>query len=86
MHSLLSVSAGSEQEAKLICMSFNNGAKDAKPFVMLGKGITFDTGGISLKPGLNMDEMKFDMCGAASIFGVINAVIELTYHSTSSVW
>lgn len=77
MHSLLSVSAGSDQEAKLICMSYSNGAKDAKPYVILGKGITFDTGGISLKPGLNMDEMKFDMCGAASVFGVMNAIIEL---------
>ena len=77
MGSLLSVSAGSEQEAKLICMEFKNGKRNAKPLILLGKGITFDTGGISLKPGASMDEMKFDMCGAASVFGVMNAIIEL---------
>ena len=77
MHSLLSVSQGSDQEAKLICMEFKNGKKGAKPVVLLGKGITFDSGGISLKPGAGMDEMKFDMCGAASIFGVMNAIVEL---------
>lgn len=77
MHSLLSVSAGSAQEARLICMEYKNGKKNAKPIVLLGKGITFDSGGISLKPGAAMDEMKFDMCGAATIFGVMNAVVEL---------
>ncbi|KEI72138.1 leucyl aminopeptidase [Endozoicomonas elysicola] len=77
MSSLLSVSAGSEQEARLICMEFKNGKRGAKPLILLGKGITFDTGGISLKPGAAMDEMKFDMCGAASVFGVMNAIIEL---------
>ncbi|WP_263078704.1 leucyl aminopeptidase [Endozoicomonas sp. Mp262] len=77
MHSLLSVSAGSAQEAKLIMMEFKNGKRGAKPLVLLGKGVTFDTGGISLKPGAGMDEMKFDMCGAASIFGVMNAIVEM---------
>ncbi len=77
MGSFLSVSAGSEQEARLICMEFKNGKRNDKPLVLLGKGITFDTGGISLKPGASMDEMKFDMCGAASVFGVMNAIIEL---------
>ena len=77
MSSLLSVSAGSEQEARLICMEFKNGKRGAKPLVLLGKGITFDTGGISLKPGAAMDEMKFDMCGAASVFGVMNAIVEM---------
>ncbi|MFK0569552.1 leucyl aminopeptidase [Endozoicomonas sp.] len=77
MGSLLSVSAGSEQEACLICMEFKNGKRGAKPLVLLGKGITFDTGGISLKPGAAMDEMKFDMCGAASVFGVMNAILDL---------
>ena len=77
MDSLLSVSTGSEQEAKLICMEFKNGPAKEKPFVILGKGITFDTGGISLKPGASMDEMKFDMCGAASVFGMMNALIDL---------
>ncbi len=77
MSSLLSVSAGSDQEARLICMEFKNGKRGAKPLVLLGKGITFDSGGISLKPGAGMDEMKFDMCGAASVFGVMNAIIQL---------
>lgn len=77
MGSLLSVSAGSQQEARLICMEFKNGKRTAKPLVLLGKGITFDSGGISLKPGASMDEMKFDMCGAASVFGVMNAIIQL---------
>ncbi len=77
MSSLLSVSAGSGQEARLICMEFKNGKRGAKPLVLLGKGITFDTGGISIKPSANMDEMKFDMCGAASVFGVMNAIIQL---------
>ena len=77
MHSLLSVGAGSDQESKLICMEYKNGKTNAKPIVLLGKGITFDSGGISLKPGAAMDEMKYDMCGAATIFGVMNAVIEL---------
>lgn len=77
MHSLLSVSKGSAQEAKLILMEFKNGKKNEQPLVLLGKGITFDSGGISLKPGAGMDEMKFDMCGAASIFGVMNTIIEM---------
>jgi len=54
-----------------------HGAKGDKPVVLVGKGVTFDSGGISLKPGPKMDEMKFDMCGAASVFGVIRALLEL---------
>lgn len=77
MGSLLSVSAGSEQEAKLIVMQYKGARADSKPYVLVGKGITFDTGGISLKPGLQMDEMKFDMCGAASVIGTLTAVAEL---------
>ncbi len=77
MGSLLSVSAGSEQEARLICMEYKGGKASAKPVVLVGKGITFDTGGISIKPSAGMDEMKFDMCGAASVFGVMRAVAEL---------
>lgn len=77
MGSLLSVSAGSEQEAKLICMEYKGGKANARPVVLVGKGITFDTGGISIKPSAGMDEMKFDMCGAASVFGVMRAVAEL---------
>lgn len=77
MGSLLSVSRGSRQPAKLICMEYNGAAKSRKPVVLVGKGITFDTGGISLKPGATMDEMKYDMCGAASVFGAMRACVEL---------
>jgi leucyl aminopeptidase len=73
----VSVSQGSDQPGKLICMEYNGGDKGGKPLVFVGKGITFDTGGISLKPGAGMDEMKFDMGGAASVFGLIKAVAEM---------
>ncbi|MEP6391424.1 MAG: leucyl aminopeptidase [Halioglobus sp.] len=74
MGSLLSVSAGSDEPARLIVMEYKGGkAKDA-PYVLVGKGITFDTGGISLKPGAKMDEMKYDMGGAASVFGTMAAI------------
>ncbi len=74
MGSLLSVAAGSEEPPKLIAMEYKGGKPSAAPIVLVGKGITFDTGGISLKPGAAMDEMKFDMCGAASVFGVMKAI------------
>ncbi len=77
MHSLLSVSKGSKEPAKLIIMQYMQGKKGKKPAVLVGKGITFDTGGISLKPGAQMDEMKYDMCGAASVIGTMNAVAEM---------
>ena len=77
MNSLLSVGNGSAQESRLILIDYKGGKKGDKPIVLLGKGITFDTGGISLKPGAAMDEMKFDMCGAASILGVMNTIAQL---------
>ena len=77
MGSLLSVSAGSEQPAKLIVMEYRGGDKSQAPLALVGKGITFDTGGISLKPGEAMDEMKFDMCGGASVFGCVQALLTL---------
>jgi leucyl aminopeptidase len=77
MGAFLSVTAGTEQPAKLIVMEYTGAAKSRKPSVLVGKGITFDTGGISIKPGPGMDEMKFDMCGAASVFGVMQAVVRL---------
>lgn len=77
MGSLLSVSAGSAEEAKLIVMEYKGAKADSKPHVLVGKGVTFDTGGISLKAGAAMDEMKFDMCGAASVFGVMATVAQL---------
>ena len=77
MGSLLSVSAGSDQPAKLIVMEYKGAAKNQKPHALVGKGITFDSGGISLKPGARMDEMKYDMCGAASVMGTMTALCEL---------
>jgi len=77
MHSLLSVSKGSHQPPKLIVLQYKGGKTDEKPLVLVGKGITFDTGGISLKPGAEMDEMKYDMCGAASVLGTIKAVAQM---------
>jgi leucyl aminopeptidase len=77
MGSFLSVAKGSEEPPKFIVLKHNGGkAKDA-PVVLVGKGITFDTGGISLKPGPNMDEMKYDMCGAGSVLGTFRAIGEM---------
>ncbi|MCH2190326.1 MAG: leucyl aminopeptidase [Gammaproteobacteria bacterium] len=78
MGSLLSVSKGSREPAKLIVMEYK-GAKNKKeaPHALVGKGLTFDAGGISLKPSAKMDEMKYDMCGAASVFGAVVAAAEL---------
>jgi len=77
MGSFLSVTQGSEQPAKLITMEYRGTDKKQKPVVLVGKGITFDSGGISLKPGADMDEMKYDMCGAASVLGTMQAVAEM---------
>ena len=77
MHSLLSVGNGSAEPSALIIMEYRGAGKDQRPDVLVGKGITFDTGGISLKPGAAMDEMKYDMCGAASVLGVMSALCEL---------
>ena len=77
MSALLSVSRGSRQPAKLIVMEYRGGKKGSKPLVLVGKGLTFDAGGISLKPSANMDEMKYDMCGGASVFGTMKAALEL---------
>jgi len=78
MGSFLSVTNGSDQPPRFIVMEYmQSQRKGAKPNVLVGKGITFDTGGISLKPGLDMDQMKFDMCGAASVFGTMRAVAEM---------
>jgi len=77
MGALLSVSAGSAEPAKLIRMSYQGAKAKDQPHVLVGKGITFDTGGISIKPSPNMDEMKYDMCGAATVFGVLRAVVAL---------
>jgi leucyl aminopeptidase len=73
MHSLLAVARGSRQSPKFIVAKYAGGKTTDKPVVLVGKGITFDTGGISLKPPAEMDEMKFDMSGAASVLGTLKA-------------
>lgn len=78
MNAYLAVSRGSANPAYMSILHFNNAPdKNAKPIVLVGKGLTFDAGGISLKPAADMDEMKYDMGGAASVFGVIAAVAQL---------
>jgi len=77
MNALLSVAQGSRQPPKLIVMEWRGGPKQRPPVALVGKGITFDTGGISLKPPPAMDEMKFDMCGAASVIGTMATIVQL---------
>ncbi|HKQ82819.1 MAG TPA: leucyl aminopeptidase [Steroidobacteraceae bacterium] len=77
MGSFLSVTDGTEEPAKLIVLEYRAGERGAAPVVLVGKGVTFDTGGISLKPPPAMDEMKFDMSGAASVLGTFKALAEL---------
>ncbi len=77
MGSFLSVTNGSEQPPKFIVLKHMGGKAKEAPIVLVGKGITFDTGGISLKPGSGMDEMKYDMCGAASVLGTMRAIGEM---------
>ncbi|UXY15145.1 leucyl aminopeptidase [Chitiniphilus purpureus] len=75
--SFLAVAKGSTQPPKLIVLEYRGGKKGAKPVALVGKGITFDSGGISIKPGEGMDEMKYDMCGAATVLGTLQAAAEL---------
>jgi leucyl aminopeptidase len=77
MGSFLAVAQGSDEPPRFIVVRYEGAAKSAKPVVLVGKGITFDSGGISLKPGAEMDEMKFDMGGAASVLGTLTAIGEL---------
>ena len=77
MGALLAVARGSSQPPKLISLSWNGGGRKSAPVVLIGKGITFDTGGISLKSAPEMDEMKFDMAGGASVLGTMKAVAML---------
>jgi leucyl aminopeptidase len=76
-NALLAVAKGSEHPPRFIVLEYRNGKKTANPIVLVGKGVTFDSGGISLKPSKDMDEMKYDMCGAATVFGTISTVAEL---------
>jgi leucyl aminopeptidase len=73
MNAFLAVAGGSRQPPKLIVMEYSGGARGAPPVVLVGKGITFDTGGLSIKSPADMEQMKFDMCGAASVFGALRA-------------
>jgi leucyl aminopeptidase len=77
MGSLLSVARGSANTPRLIVLRWNGATEGAKPYALVGKGITFDTGGISLKPGPGMEEMKFDMCGAAGVMGAFLSAVRL---------
>jgi len=77
MGCLLGVNRGSDEEPRFIIMEYHGGGKSEKPFVMVGKGLTFDSGGISLKPGAGMEEMKFDMCGGAAVVGAIIALAKI---------
>ena len=77
MGSFLAVAKGSREAPKFIIVEHNKGPKNKKPIVLVGKGITFDAGGISIKPSTDMDEMKYDMGGAATVLGVMKTVGEL---------
>ncbi|MEE8335808.1 MAG: leucyl aminopeptidase [Candidatus Neomarinimicrobiota bacterium] len=77
MGALAGVAQGSDEPPKFIILEYQGGEKDRKPIILVGKGLTFDSGGISLKPPANMDQMKFDMCGSSIVLGVMNAVAVL---------
>ncbi|MBU2887332.1 leucyl aminopeptidase [Gilvimarinus agarilyticus] len=77
MGAFLSVSVGSDEPGQMIILEYRGGAKNKAPLALVGKGVTFDTGGISLKPGAGMDEMKFDMCGAASVLGTFQSILDI---------
>ena len=77
MGSFLSVTSGSEEPPRFIVLEYDQSQRKQKPIVLVGKGITFDTGGISIKPAADMDQMKFDMCGAAAVLGTFRAIAEL---------
>jgi leucyl aminopeptidase len=77
MGSFAAVAQASSEPLRFIVLHYNGASKSKAPVVLVGKGITFDTGGISLKPGAGMDEMKFDMCGAASVMGTFLALAKL---------
>ncbi|HUP94096.1 MAG TPA: leucyl aminopeptidase [Burkholderiales bacterium] len=77
MRTLLAVARGSAEPPKFIVLEYRGAAKTKKPVVLVGKGVTFDTGGISIKPSAEMDEMKFDMSGAGSVLGTLKAIAEM---------
>jgi leucyl aminopeptidase len=77
MGALLAVARGSDEEPRLMVLEHRGGAEGAQPLVLVGKGLTFDAGGISIKPAAGMEEMKFDMCGGAAVLGAMEAIGEL---------
>ena len=77
MGAFMAVAQGSAEPLRLIVLRYSGALRSEAPYVLVGKGITFDTGGISIKPASEMDEMKFDMCGAASVLGTFRALAEL---------
>jgi leucyl aminopeptidase len=77
MGTFLSVTKGTAEPPRFIVLEYEHSARKQKPIVLVGKGITFDTGGISIKPSADMDQMKYDMCGAASVLGTLRAIAEL---------
>jgi leucyl aminopeptidase len=77
MGSFLCVAQGTPQEPRLIALEYRKGPRDAKPIVLVGKGLCFDSGGISIKPAQGMEAMKFDMCGAAGVLGAMEAIARL---------
>jgi leucyl aminopeptidase len=77
MKALLAVAQGTQEEPRFIALEYNGGAKGARPLVLIGKGVTFDSGGISIKPADRMEDMKFDMCGAAAVLGALRGIAEL---------
>ena len=82
MGAFIAVAQGSAEPLRFIVLRYEGAGRGEAPVVLVGKGITFDTGGVSLKPAAEMDEMKFDMCGAASVLGTFRALGELKPAST----
>jgi len=78
MGSFLAVAQGTPQDPKLITLRYQGGAKDANPVTLIGKGLCFDSGGISIKPAQSMEMMKFDMCGAAGVLGAMDAIASIS--------
>lgn len=76
MHALLAVAQGSQEEPRFVVLEYRGGAKGERPLVLIGKGVTFDSGGISIKPADRMEEMKFDMSGAAAVIGAMHGIAE----------
>jgi leucyl aminopeptidase len=81
MHALLAVAAGSHEEPRFIAIEYHGAAGDEAPLVLIGKGVTFDSGGISIKPADRMEEMKYDMSGAAGVIGAMSGIAELGLHA-----